>query len=507
MVANSQATCRFAAVATKREEYVAQVREALRGVNLSAPSATKFYPLDEVLRSAAGLREMAVVSATISKPGNFTVRTSQSDRSRKATIFVGVCVDGLVLNETKAKAREYVQDGRYPAVVLMNPTGEDYWDVQWGVHESSFSEPAERLADAFGLSWESVEAARQEEKGAELFMIPPSTSSTTPTLIIDERTRRMLRTSLASRPAVMLVGPPGTGKSRLVEEILAEVATNPARFGMSIPHEGLFVTPDESWTTRELVGGETVDDKGRIRFSPGAVLEAVARDQWLVLDEANRADMDRIFGGLLTWLSGQTSAIGRVSGSAEAEGITLGWSDTPESRVSGLEELEADDPSSPVEFLAGQEWRLLGTYNALDAQRVFRFGMALGRRFAHVPVLQPSVAQFEEALASPVGQVPESVRDEVRQRVTGLYAAHAATAAAAVGPALFLGIPSYVTAGLGMGDGSVEELVAEAYLTSTGAWLSRLDEVSLDSLGATILVKQALHSQWSWVKSQLAALR
>src|SRR5690606_32270056 len=89
-------------------------------------------------------------------------------------------------------------------------------------------------------------------------------------------------------------------------------------------HDPLWATPDESWTTRDLVGGDTIVD-GHIRFRPGWVVRAIADDRWLVLDEANRADMDRIFGGLLTWLSGGTVAIGSEHSGADAREILLGW--------------------------------------------------------------------------------------------------------------------------------------------------------------------------------------
>lgn len=486
------------------ETNLRRVRDALHGVNLGAPSVSKFAELDKELCTSAGLPTGSVVSVSISKAGNFSVRADQSHRSRGATIFVGVCPDARVLNETKAKARQYVENGAYPAVLLMNRAGGDNWDLPWGVRDVDF-DSAERLSSAYGTAWEVVESSAQAVP--ERLTVTPISSAALPSLVIDERTRRMLRTAIASRPAVMLVGPPGTGKSRLVEELLREAAFAPSDLGLSMAHEGTFATPDESWTTRELVGGETVDDKGRIRFSIGAVLSAIARDEWLVLDEANRADMDRIFGGVLTWLSGQAVVAGRVSGAAEAGTITLGWANSARSEVIGLEELRADDPSSPVEFLAGQEWRLIGTYNALDAQRVFRFGLALGRRFAHVPVAPPTVEQFREALSSSLAPVPDASRDEVRDRVVALYSAHAENASTLLGPAIFLGIPSYVAAGLDLGAVGVSELVAEAYLTSAGAWLSRLDGTTLDALGSGLVAADILDDQWAWVTSQLSALR
>ncbi len=56
------------------------------------------------------------------------------------------------------------------------------------------------------------------------------------------------------------------------------------------------------WTFEKLVLGDTVVD-GEIVSVEGELLQAVRADEWLVLDETNRADMDRVLGGVLTWLS------------------------------------------------------------------------------------------------------------------------------------------------------------------------------------------------------------
>ena len=60
-----------------------------------------------------------------------------------------------------------------------------------------------------------------------------------------------------------------------------------------------------------------------------------------------------------------------------------------------------------IAYLAGKDWRLLGTYNALDAQRVFRFGSALGRRFARVPVPAIDTATFAAVLEQQKEDLPE----------------------------------------------------------------------------------------------------
>jgi MoxR-like ATPase len=325
-------------------------------------------------------------------------------------------------------------------------------------------------------------------------------------LALDARTKRMFRTAVATYKAVMLVGPPGTGKTAMVEEMQSELLERPEEYGMSMPHLVTTVTPDESWTIRDLVGGDSVDDRGRIRFAKGYVLQAIEDDKWLMLDEANRADLDRIFGGLLTWLAGQTVTVGRIAPDSVAE-VRLGWAADASSAVVRPEDDEAA-PESAVEYLAGQEWRLIGTYNSLDAQRVFRLGLALGRRFAQVPVPPPTPEQFrtyaEEHVAS---HLPEAIRDQVLAAVCLMYEIHARTPAASIGPALFLALPGYVTQGVQLqGTANCQELLAEAYLASFGPWVCRLEQEVQDELGAAMSAGDILGTEWEWVRDQLRHL-
>ena len=103
-------------------------------------------------------------------------------------------------------------------------------------------------------------------------------------LQLSGRVERMVEVAIASSRAVLLVGPPGTGKTEILEQVVDRIDRDPARFGFT--SEGVdaaWVTPEEEWTFEKLVLGETVDD-GEIVSVEGDLLQAIRRNQWLVLD-------------------------------------------------------------------------------------------------------------------------------------------------------------------------------------------------------------------------------
>lgn len=364
------------------------------------------------------------------------------------------------------------------------------------------------------------------------------------------RVERMIEVAIASSRAVLLVGPPGTGKTEILEQVIDKADKDPARFGFT--SEGIdcaWVTPEEEWTFEKLVLGETVVD-GEIRSIEGDLLVAVRNNQWLVLDETNRADMDRVLGGVLTWLSGKRVKVGVWRGPDASGGagdqtvpVYLEWTDQPESRVR-----EVETPPS-LEYAAGSEWRVLGTYNAVDAQRVFRMGQALSRRFKHVPVPPASADDFRAIIAGRVND--EKLLDWLTDRVTRLYSAHLGIEDTQLGPGLFVDIPAYVEHGLRMhtytdggGDGPtdtegagtaqadegedasaesesasgegtaphpeelLEELLAEAYLVSVGNLVAKYEPDLLDDLSVAISSTAALTAgNWAWVQQSLHAMR
>jgi len=174
--------------------------------------------------------------------------------------------------------------------------------------------------------------------------------------------------------------------------------------------------------------------------------------------------------------------------------VLLGWGSAPESVIS-----DPHKKGVPSSYLAGTAWRLLGTYNPQDAQRVFRFGQALSRRFTTVPVPALKPGQLESLLDA---RYPD-LSDDVKASILGLYSAHIASVETLLGPAVFLRMAVY----LEKTDPPERfgELVAEAYVLSLGKYLSSFDDDAFESLGRRAIEDEdaaLTNDQWAWVAQQ-----
>ncbi|MDF9870698.1 AAA family ATPase [[Kitasatospora] papulosa] len=392
-----------------------------------------------------------------------------------------------------------------------------------------------------------LNAAPEEEKTTRLTgaALTPATAGTEYVNLeprdngvqIEARLWRVILAAIASSAAVILVGPPGTGKSALVRKAVGTISVGRQANGLPGIKSPLWATPDESWTARELIGGETVAE-GDIVFRPGWVLRAIAEDRWLVLDEANRGDLDRIFGALLTWLAGGHVAVGVESSAADAKLIELGWTPGP-SRVETVE--GTGEHRGAIKYLAGENWRLLGTYNAFDSQRVFRIGAALGRRFVRVPIPPISPALFVQVLKGHA----DDLNDELLQKIGLLYDAHYQEEVTKLGPALFLGMcnylrsalqahysgfptlesesdattslhPEHLSRDLGAEDddsdaektpSGADAILSEAYVLNLGTFLAQLEERDFERLALRIQEASALsQKEVEWISVMIRSL-
>lgn len=173
---------------------------------------------------------------------------------------------------------------------------------------------------------------------------------------------------------VMLTGPPGTGKTTLAH-LAAELAGGPGGF--------LPATATGAWSTADTVGDivQTVD--GPV-FRPGVFVRSIDEHRWLVIDELNRAPIDRAFGSLFTVLGGQP--------------VVLPHRRNPLGKPLAIVPHGVRPPAGCDPLEVPPSWRIIATMNDFDKRTLHDLSYALMRRFAFIEVLAPDDAEMAELL-------------------------------------------------------------------------------------------------------------
>lgn len=190
-------------------------------------------------------------------------------------------------------------------------------------------------------------------------------------LILEEKERveRMININLKEGKHLILYGDVGVGKTKIAKEICESYDVD---YNMT--------TASSEWSVYETIGGYKIDKDSKMYFDEGIVLDCFKdkenemKNEWLIIDEINRSDIDKAFSPLFSVLSGEKTK--------------LSFKDTKGEFIELIneEDIEVDKVKSNI-YVIPKDWRIVATMNISDKDTLYDMGYAFMRRFAMIPIL------------------------------------------------------------------------------------------------------------------------
>jgi len=216
-------------------------------------------------------------------------------------------------------------------------------------------------------------------------------------LAINQDVIQLLIASLLVGRNVILIGKPGTGKTalaRMVAELLG--------------YKPLVATANAHWSRLDVIGGMVLKGSKpawRSGYLVKALVEHIRcrrqecgsrwRGAYLIIDEVNRADVDKAFGEFFTIFAGVNPSEWVVPSELVEEIKAFDERDEYGEEFLRFVNEGLLEPINGTGYRVPKDFRVICTMNYVDARNLFVVGEAFTRRFARILVPYPSDLDHE----------------------------------------------------------------------------------------------------------------